>query len=173
MIRPAAPDIPFAADERTMLLAFLDFYRAALKDRAWGLDREQLQRKLAPSTLTLARIVGHMAWVEDFWFRVRFDGEGPSSLWAVIDWDTEGDGEMTLAQSWSVEELMSHFDAATADSNRRTGAASSLDQLSTTSTETGEHWSLRWILVHMIEEYARHCGHADLIRESIDGDQAR
>ncbi len=173
MTRPEAPDIPFAADERTMLLAFLDFYRAALKDRAWGLDHEQLQRTLAPSTLTLSRIIGHMAWVEDLWFSVRFSGEEPLALWAGIDWDADGDGEMTLAQSWSVEELMAHFDAATDDSNRRTAASSSLDQLSSQPTWTEERWDLRWILIHMIEEYARHCGHADFIRESIDGDRAR
>ena len=173
MTRPEAPEIPFAADERTTLLAFLDFYRSALKDRAWGLDHDQLQRTLAPSTLTIARIIGHMAWVEDLWFRVRFDGEEPLALWQDVDRDADGDGEMTLAQSWSVDELIGHFDAAVEDSNRRTAAASSLDQLSSAPTWTGEHWNLRWVLVHMIEEYARHCGHADLIRESIDGDQAR
>jgi len=171
MTRPEAPDIPLAADERTMLLAFLDFYRAALKDRAWGLNHEQLQRTLAPSTLTLARIIGHMAWVEDFWFRVRFDGADTSEIWVNIDWDADGDGEMTLAESWSVEELMDHFDKAVADSSRRTAAAPTLDQLSALAAHNGEHWDLRWILVHMIEEYARHCGHADFIRESIDGDR--
>lgn len=172
MTRPEALAIPFAADERTMLLAFLDFHRAALKDRAWGLDYDQLQRTHAPSTLTLARILGHMAWVEDFWFRVRFDGQSPAEVWSSIDWEADGDGEMTLSTSWSVEELMGHFDAAVADSNTRTAAAPTLDQLSSSETNTGEHWDLRWILVHMIEEYARHCGHADMIREAIDGDTA-
>ena len=172
MNRPEAPHIPFAADERTMLMAFLDFYRASLLDRAWGLDHEQLQRTHPPSTLTLARIIGHMAWVEDIWFRVRFDGVETAPVWAAIDWDADNDGEMTLAESWSVEELMSHFDAAVADSNARTAATPSLDQLSSMPTYTGENWDLRWILVHMIEEYARHCGHADFIRESIDGDIA-
>lgn len=172
MTRPEAPHIPFAADERTMLLAFLDFYRASLKDRAWGLDRGQLQQALAPSSLTLARIIGHMTWVEDIWFRVRFDGDETAPVWAGIDWDADGDGEMTLASTWSVVDLMAHFDEAISDSNRSTEAAPSLDQLSKAPTHTGEHWDLRWILIHMIEEYARHCGHADFIRESIDGDSA-
>lgn len=172
MIRPEAPHIPFAADERTMLLAFLDFYRASLKDRAWGLNRDQLQQALSPSSLTLARIIGHMAWVEDTWFRVRFDGDETAPVWAGIDWETDGDGEMTLASTWSVEDLMANFDEAVDDSNRRAAAAPSLDQLSEAPTNTGEHWDLRWILIHMIEEYARHCGHADFIRESIDGDSA-
>ncbi len=59
-----------------------------------------------------------------------------------------------------------------ADSRRRCQQAKSLDQLSVDSNPNGEHWNLRWIVVHMIEEYARHCGHADFIRESIDGDTA-
>lgn len=172
MTRPSPPDIPFAADERTMLLAFLDFYRAALKDRAWGLDDRQLQLNLPPSTLTIGRLISHMAWVEDLWFRVRFDGEEPAAAWAEIDWEADDDAEMTMAESWSTEELMARFDEATADSNDRTAAALTLDQLSVMPTWTGEHWNLRWILVHMIEEYARHCGHADLIREAIDGDTA-
>ncbi len=79
---------------------------------------------------------------------------------------------MTLAQTWSTDELMANFDAAVAESQTYVQAAPSLDQLTIEPNGEGEHWSLRWILVHMIEEYARHCGHADLIRESIDGDRA-
>ena len=173
MTRPSAPDIPLAADERTMLLAFLDFYRVALKDRAWGLDHSQLQQTHPPTTLTLARIIGHMAWVEDYWFRVRFEGGEPIPPWADLDWEADPDSEMTLAETWTVDELMSRFDAAVADANARVGAVPTLDQLSVAATEQGDRWDLRWILVHMIEEYARHCGHADLIRESIDGDLAR
>lgn len=82
------------------------------------------------------------------------------------------DAEMTLAQSWPGERLFARFEAAVVDSRARVESADSLDQLSKESNSDGEHWSLRWILVHMIEEYARHCGHADLIRESIDGDAA-
>lgn len=155
-----------------MLLAFLDFYRAEFRNRAWGLDAAQLQAPLPPSTLTLGRLISHMAWVEDLWFRVRFDGEDHADVWANLDWDGDDDAEMTMAAAWSVDELMSCFDEATADSARRTAAAPSLDQLSVATTPSGEHWDLRWILVHMIEEYARHCGHADLIREAIDGETA-
>jgi uncharacterized damage-inducible protein DinB len=155
-----------------MLLAFLDYYRAALLDRAAGLTREQLNIHHPPSSLTLSRLIGHMALVEYDWFRSRFAGHTLPDPIASLDWDADIDAEMTLAQTWPVEILFAHFQAAVADSRDRVAAASSLDQLTTHPNRQGEHWSLRWILVHMIEEYARHCGHADLIRESIDGDVA-
>ncbi len=170
MTRPAPPDIPLQAGEREMLLAFLDFYRAALIDRAYGLTAEQLQLPHPPSTLTLSRLIGHMAVVEYYWFREVLDGADEPEPYASLDWDADPDAEMTLAQTWTVDELLGRFEEAVADSRRRVDRAASLDQLAATSNREGEHWSLRWILVHMIEEYARHCGHADLIRESIDGD---
>ncbi len=172
MNRPALPPIPLEADERTMLLAFLDFYRATLVDRALGLSHSQLQIALPPTTLTLSRLIGHMALVEQHWFQDRFDGEEIGEPFAALDWDADRDAEMTMAQAWSVDELFTKFDASVVDARARIDAAPSLDQLSTRPNRDGEHWSLRWILIHMIEEYARHCGHADLIRESIDGDIA-
>jgi uncharacterized damage-inducible protein DinB len=172
MTRPALPSIPLEPDERTALETFLDFYRAALLDRAYGLDDSQLRVGLAPSSLTLARLLGHMAFVEQIWFRNRFDGLDPVEPWASLDWEADGDAEMTITDGWSAEEITERFVAACDDSRQRAAAASSLDQRSVATSRNGEHWNLRWILVHMIEEYARHCGHADLIRESIDGDTA-
>ena len=170
MTRPPAPPIPLQADERTMLNAFLDFYRACLVDRAYGLSTEQLQIAHPPATLTMSRLLGHMAMVEYIWFQDRFDGEGMPEPFASLDWDADVDAEMTLAQTWSTEKLMDTFNTAVTDARRRTAAAPSLDNLSALPNQDGEHWNLRWILIHMIEEYARHCGHADLIREAIDGD---
>lgn len=172
MIRPLLPSIPLQADERTMLLAFLDYYRDALVDRTFGLDHEQMNIALSPSSLTLGRLISHMAVVEQIWFRVRFDGVDLEQPWSELDWETDRDAEMTQSQGWSVEEVMSQFQSSVADSRTRIEAAASLDQVSVKENGDGEKWSLRWILVHMIEEYARHCGHADLIRESIDGDVA-
>ncbi len=169
MTRPPAPHIPLQGDERTLLVAFLDFYRAALVDRAYGLTDEQLQMAHQPATLTLSRLIGHMAMVEQTWFRDRLSGDGMGEPWASLDWDADWDAEMTLAQSWTGEELLAKFNESVADSRARTDAAPSLDQLSVGTNQDGERWNLRWILIHMIEEYARHCGHADLIRESIDG----
>lgn len=153
-----------------MLLAYLDFYRAALIDRASELTQEQLNVRHPPSSLTLSRLIGHMALVEYDWFRERFAGEDVPDLFAMLDWDADSDAEMTLAQTWPVDELFARFNDAIADSRARIEAATSLDQLTTRPDRQGEHRSLRWILIHLIAEYARHCGHADLIRESIDGD---
>ena len=169
--RPDEPSIDPYAGERETLRQFLDFYRMALLDRAWGLTHEQLQVNLPPSTLTLSRLIGHMTLVEESWFRVRFDGEEPGERSAGFDFDTDPDAEMTHAQTLSIDELLANFHDAVADSRAREAAAESLDQISVRAhPRDGEKWTLRWIMVHMIEEYARHCGHADFIRESIDGD---
>lgn len=153
-----------------MLNAFLDYYRAALIDRAYGLTQEQMQITLPPATLTMSRLIGHMIHVEEAWFRDRWSDDGYSEPWASLDFDADRDAEMALAQSLPTDELLRGFDAAVADSRRRVAAVDSLDALSAKPDRDGGHWNMRWILIHMIEEYARHCGHADLIRESIDGD---
>ncbi len=170
MSRPAAPSIPLAADEVTTLNAFLDFYRAALIDRAWGLDHGQLQAVLPPSSLSIARLIGHMTFVEYIWFMQRFDGLPGDDTYTGLDWDADPDAEMARAAALPLERLVAEFETACADSRQRVAAAASLDQMSVATNREGDQWNLRWILVHMIEEYARHCGHADLIRESIDGD---
>ncbi|MDH3294103.1 MAG: DinB family protein [Acidimicrobiia bacterium] len=167
---PPPPDIPNHGSELETLNAFLDYYRSALVDRAWGLTHAQLQIALPPSTLTLSRLIGHMAGVEYWWFADRFAGAEPDPVATSLDWDADPDAEMTYAQTLSIEELLAWFNRACDDSRGRVAAAGSLDQLSSRPhPRHGHHWNLRWILVHMIEEYARHCGHADLIRESIDG----
>ncbi len=174
--RPALPAIPNAGDERELLTAFLDYYRAALLDRANGLSDDQMRLRLAPSRLSLAALIGHMAMVEQNWFQNRLDDEGYGPPWKTddfeISFDEDRDAEMTLSESLTTEQLYELFDHAVQDSRRRTEATKSLDQLSKAVGRDGQPWSLRWILIHMIEEYARHCGHADLIRESIDGDVA-
>ncbi|MEM7092152.1 MAG: DinB family protein [Actinomycetota bacterium] len=170
--RPEPPDIPLVGDETTLLIDFLDYYRAALVDRAWGLSDEQLRYRHPPSRLSIGALVGHMVMVESNWFRNRFDGEGMAEPWASLDFSDDYDAEMTHSESRTSTELVALFNEAVEDSRRRTAAADSLDQLSIGANPDGEHWNLRWILIHMIEEYARHCGHADLIREAIDGDTA-
>jgi uncharacterized damage-inducible protein DinB len=167
------PDIANQGGEREQLVAFLDYYRAALVDRAWGLNDEQLQTRLHPSTLTIGNLLTHMAWVEQHWFRGRFDGKELSEPWVLLDWAPGADPEMAIADTLSADQILDLFNYSVDDARRRIDAAESLDQLATSSREGEEPWDLRWILIHMIEEYARHCGHADLIRESIDGDLAR
>lgn len=166
------PPIPLSASEQETLGAFLDYYRAALIERAAGLTDADLNRGHPPTSLTLARLIGHMSLVEYHWFRHQFAGLEIPEVFAGLDWEADCDAEMTLAQTWPGETLRAHFEDAVDDSRIRIKAASSLDQLSARTTPQGEHWNLRWIMVHMIEEYARHCGHADLIRESVDGNVA-
>jgi len=170
--RPPQPHIPPDADEPTMLMAFLTNFRSDLLDRAWGLDAAQLQQTLPPSTLSIGRLISHMAMVEYHWFTMRLDGQDMPEPFASLDWDADSDAEMTLSSTMTVDELTGLYDGAIADSNARIEAAESLDVLAK-SERRGVRYSLRWIMVHMIEEYARHCGHADLIRESIDGDVCR
>ena len=144
MDRPEPPSIPLAADEPTMLEAFLDFYRAALLDRTFGLSDAELHQQHPPTTLTLGRLLGHMAMVEHHWYSHTLDGEDPSEPWVLLDWASDPDAEMTLSDTMTGDDLRAMFEANCADSRRRT-AGISLDQLSARANPAGEHWSLRWI----------------------------
>ena len=168
--RPAElVDLDRTGDELTTLSQFLDFHRSVLAHRAWGLSQTELATSLAPSDLTLGGLLKHMAYVEDIWFHQRFLGNAPIEPWASADWDADADWEMTTAADNTPRQLFDQFDESCARS-RTIAAAATLDQVSIVTRSDGIHWNLRWILVHMIEEYARHCGHADFIRQSIDGE---
>ena len=154
---------PFEADERTMLTAWLEFHRATLAMKCDGLTDDQLRlRSVSPSTLSLLGLVRHMAGVEYNWFRFWLAGEEPSPPfdddedWAIDDADVASTFAFWHGECDRSREILTSFD--------------SLDAVGPGQTrDTG--FSVRWILVHMIEEYARHNGHADLLRESIDGVQ--
>jgi uncharacterized damage-inducible protein DinB len=156
--------------EDDVLEEFLDFYRDVFARKAEGLSSEQLARTTAASNLTLGGLVKHMAVVEDGWFTARFSGLPEPEPWASAPWDDDPDWELTSAANDSPLELISLYDAACKRSRAVVAAASSLDQL-LPSEQAGPRGptNLRWVMVHMIEEYARHTGHADLLRESIDG----
>ena len=173
MGRPDLPTIENQGDERSMLVAFLDNYRADLLDRAWGMSTDQMRTPLKPSSLTLGNLLTHMAWVEQHWFRGRFDGKELADPWPMLDWTPGSDPEMAIATTLTADQILDLYNFSVDDSRRRIDAAGSMDQLSVQSRDGEEPWNLRWIMIHMIEEYARHCGHADLIRQSIDGDKAR
>jgi hypothetical protein len=164
LVEPALAD-----DEFATLTGFLDYERAVMARKAYGLTHEQLNRVLPPSTLTLAKLLRHLTLVEEDWFHVRFLGLDPHDPWAGAPWDDDRDWEMTSAVEVAPEQLLVDFHAACVESRRITCDASSLDQRSVKADRTGDHYNLRWILVHMIEEYARHAGHADFLREAIDG----
>jgi hypothetical protein len=166
-------DPPTIADEETSLVAWLDFHRDTLLLKAHGLDQEQLARRLEPSTLTLGGLVKHMALVESSWLSARLRGEPMIAPFEDAPWDDDPDWEFHSAKDDTPEELVALFAASRAASDEiiaATLADGGLDTISVGSRrDTGEHFDLRWILTHLVEEYARHNGHADLIRESIDG----
>jgi uncharacterized damage-inducible protein DinB len=146
-----------------MLAGWLEHHRGILIWKCEGLTAEQLrQRSVPPSTLSLLGLVRHMADVERGWFQQVFLGEDVPELYGEADFN-----EVDLADP---AEAFEAFDRECDTSRRVVAQALSLDLPSKVASErTGEPWSLRWIITHMIEEYARHNGHADLLRESVDG----
>lgn len=163
---------PFAASDIDMLSGYLDYQRATLEWKASGLDADGLCATLHPTTMTLGGILKHMAWVEDYWFGVRMLGNPPSVYWADVDWDSDEDWEWTSAAADSPEQLRALWVGSVERSRdvvAEVMAGGGLDQVVANPFKDGGAPTLRWILVHMIEEYARHNGHADLLRESIDG----
>ncbi len=165
---PTPPHLPHTGDERTLLLAFLDVYRFEFLDRIRGLEGDTLRQRLAPSRLTLGGLVAHMAMVEYIWFRQRFSGLDMPEPYLSFDFEADIDAEMTWGESLDAAGLTAVFNEAVAASDEVI-AAVGLDDVAAQVPDGVEPWNMRWIIIHMIEEYARHCGHADLIRESIDG----
>ncbi|HEX3425798.1 MAG TPA: DinB family protein [Acidimicrobiales bacterium] len=160
-----------AADERTTLSEFLDYERQTLLLKAEGLDQEQLGRRIPTSELTLAGLVKHLALVEDNWIQVRFLGRPEADVqpWGDVDWDADWDWEFHSATADPPDELRALY-AAACDRTRAVITTTDLSALSVQRDNRGQPWSLRWIVVHLIEETARHNGHADLLREAIDGE---
>ncbi len=156
------------AGEREMLAGWMDHHRAILLWKCEGLSDEQLrERAIPPSTLSLLGLVRHMADVERGWFRQVFLGEDVPD---VYDRSEDEDADFNFAEGADPAEAFSAFERECAAARKIVAAAPDLDALSKkTSQRTGEQFSLRWIVTHMIEEYARHNGHADLLRERIDG----
>lgn len=151
-----------------MLLDFLDFQRAVLARKGDGLTAAQLEQRLGSSTLTVGRLIRHMTLVEDHWFQKVVGGQPENEPWASAPWDDDPDWEMTTADGMIFDDLRADFEAACARSAATLSEHYDLD-LVAVGSHPDRRESLRWILVHMVEEYARHCGHADLIAESVDG----
>jgi uncharacterized damage-inducible protein DinB len=157
-------EIPRNGDERSTLLAFLEWQRATLARKCEELDADQLRRRSAePSTLSLLGLLRHMADVELGWFRRTLAGEDVEYHYSS---DEDIDGEFDNVDTADVEEAFATWrdECARADEiiSRRALEA-------TGHRRDRQEVSMRWILTHMIEEYSRHNGHADLLRERIDG----
>lgn len=157
-------DTPHTGDERSTLLGFLEWQRATLDRKCAGLEPDQLRiRSVEPSSLSLLGLVRHMADVERGWFRRTLGGEDIDYRYST---DDDPDGEFDNVAAADVDEAFAswHEECARADEiiSRR-----ALD--ATGRQRKGNEVSMRWILVHMIDEYSRHNGHADLLRERIDG----
>ena len=159
------PTLPLVGEEREILTAFLDWQRQTFELKCAGVPPERLAEKgVPPSVLSLHGLARHLAGVERWWFRIQFAGEDVPMLFYSDDDPnqdfefTDGDAATDLA-TWRSECERSRTIVAAADSLEQTG----------TQLRTGQPISLRRILVHMTAEYARHNGHADLLRERIDG----
>ena len=166
------PEPPQTADEIATVLGFLDYQRATLGWKCAGLDRIGLAATVGLSSITLGGLLKHMAYVEDDWFSRWLQGRETQPPWDSVDWKVDPDWEWHSAADDSPEQLFSLWQGAVTRS--RTVVAEALAQgglgrLARRTWPDGTAPSLRWILLHMIEEYARHNGHADLIRESVDG----
>lgn len=154
-------------DERETLLEYLRIYRLTLQMKCAGLDAEQLARRsVPPSTMSLLGLVRHMAEVERSWFRRVMAGEEATRLYATAD-DRDADWNGAVADADVVAEAWSAWRSEVAFAENFVATTSDLGTLG--HRKDGPGPQLRGVLIHMIEEYARHCGHADLLRERIDG----
>ncbi|MEH1166845.1 DinB family protein [Micromonospora sp. CPCC 205539] len=156
---------PVTGDERETLRAFLDFHRATLALKCDGLSDEELRRQsMPPSTLSLLGLVRHMAEVERAWFRRVIDGEDIPLVWSEA-----GDFQEAYDASSSTRaEAFDAWEREVAHARRIEQAAPSLD-VTGRNARSGEVVSLRLVMLHLIHEYARHNGHADFLREGVDG----
>jgi uncharacterized damage-inducible protein DinB len=155
------------AGEREMLIGWLDFHRATLMMKCAGLTGEQLkERSSPPSSLSLLGLVRHMSDVERGWFRQHFAAQDVPDLYFT---EADHDADFNQIADADAEQAFATFAAECEAARQVVAAEPSFDAVAKKKTQRGNSMSLRWIMVHMIEEYARHNGHADLIRERIDG----
>jgi uncharacterized damage-inducible protein DinB len=149
------------AGEKETLVAFLDYLRESIIRKASGIDQTEARRPLVPSGTSLLGLVKHLAWVEQSWFQLGFAGEKVARL------DPE------LVEADTREMVVKAYRDAIERSNEIVDDCDDLDLKMATPRRDGNRFSMRWILVHMVEETARHAGHADIIREQLDGSVGR
>jgi len=166
VVERVEPDV--LPDERTALVQFLDYFRDSLELKTDGLtDAQSATASCPPSILTITGLVRHMAEVERHWFQLVMAGRDTPRLYWDVDGHPDGDFDL-VTDTTSLADAVAEWRHEIAVSSGITAAIASLDTVSVRQ-DWGRSVNLRWVLVHMIEEYARHCGHADLLRERIDG----
>ena len=166
------PEPPLAADEAGTLLGYLDFQRATLAWKCADVDAAGMAATTAASSMTLGGLLKHMALVEESWFSRSLHNRELQPLWADIDWKSDPDWEWRTGATDPPDQVRSLWETAVTASRADVAealATGDLGQLAKRTWPDGRAPSLRWIVVHMIEEYARHNGHADLLREAYDG----
>jgi len=151
--------------ERETLTGFLDWYRAVVERKVDGLAPRDARRVMTPTGMSPLGVLKHLGWVERGWFRDIFAGEDVEA----IDEDGDNSAEFAVGPDDSAHSVMAFYRAEVEEARRVVRGAPSLDVLSAREADLGGQVSLRWIMVHMLEETARHAGHLDLMREQIDG----
>jgi hypothetical protein len=159
------PEPPMAGSEREQLTAFLDYLRATVVMKATGLTDEQARRRLVPSELTtVATLLAHLRWVEQYWFGVVL--EGRPDEW-VERFEKDSDAEFRVGLEVPLDQLIADYEAECAASREVVAARELADQVD--AAVLGRSINVRWVVIHMIEETGRHAGHLDLLRELLDG----
>ena len=154
------------ADERTMLEAMLEWYREGVLRKVDGMSQADATTSALRSPTTAAGIVKHLALVEDHWFTAGIAQQPQPAPWAGVDFDADPDWEFRTAASEPLEESVALYVAACA---RSRAAITSLSLDDTAIRGRSGEFSLRWVLLHMVDETARHLGHLDVLRELADG----
>ncbi|MFD4376739.1 DinB family protein [Streptomyces sp. NPDC058486] len=159
-------DTPPAWDERTQLTTFLDYARDTVRAKCDGVSEENARKALLPGSplMTISGLINHLRWVEYYWFRVVFLGEEDEGPWT----DEDLDREMRIGVDFPVRQLLDEY-AEHSARHRELVAAHGLDIKAQRPIRNGLHVDLRWILLHLTEETARHNGHLDILRELLDG----
>jgi hypothetical protein len=163
---------PLAGTEAEHLAGALDRLRTTFRWKADDLDAAGLQTRIGASALTLGGLLKHLAFVEDYTFTFKLRGEPPGAPWDPTAWDDDEDWEFTSAAGDTPGQLYALWDGAVGRSRARFAAAlagGGLAQLVHVCGPDGRHASLRRLVCDLIEEYGRHTGHADLLREAVDG----
>ena len=163
---------PLAGSEVEHLVGALDRLRSTFRWKADELDADGLHTRIGASSLTLGGLLKHLAAAEDYMFTTKLSGDPIGAPWDATDWDGDNDWEFASAATDTPEQLYALWDGAVERSRTRLDAAlanGGLDQLVHASGRDGRHASLRRLVCDLLEEYGRHTGHADLLREAVDG----